>query len=268
MSEIYTELINKYDKTINITESAYSLILTNDKWDAVYHLEEYLNYSSKEWGEVLELISEIDLAISSKNSPYDVYINEKYCLTIEHEEWDTHFIVEESEKENVLKKISNYFKLRYIPVKACYKENYLEILINHNYTIFGDGLGHISFYLDDENLRKEKVHYEISPVSEEFSALIQIHQMYKHIEIESEYFTTLKIYNTNNIIDLEIDDDQYEDELLYITKCILFDLSFKYSISIRVEELPEDDEDDEYLEEYDEGINEIKDPIFKAMIEI
>lgn len=262
MEEQYIQIINQFDNQINVSENDDILTFTKDKWSAEFLLNDYYDYTADEWNEILSLSIKVSEVLPVTEVPYKILIYNLKYISIDHEDWDSEYIVEEDDTEDTVSRVSNFFNLKYIPVKACYRENYLELLINLNSIIWGDGLGHITFYLEDEQLGNEKIHYEISKISDEFAKTIQNNQFYRHIEIDGN-FTTLKVYNLNTITDLKLDDEGIEERLMYFAKCILFDLSLKYSLSIKIDDLPEDDEDDEIYEDSHEELNDIKAPFFK-----
>lgn len=122
----------------------------------------------------------------------------------------------------------------------------------------GDGLSDVTFLLDSDQDGSHKIHYEISAVSEHFATTIQKNQGYSDI-IVNENFTTLKIYNVNDVESISIDDEKYESTIWYIANCILFEISSKYGVAIELLELPEE-EDEGYIETDLDVLNSIEKP--------
>ncbi|MDQ0257097.1 hypothetical protein J2S74_004543 [Evansella vedderi] len=267
MEEVIRKLIKNIDGEIDMKfdyENVDSNIrLSKARWKVVFYIilsdNEETNLSMID--EYIANLSDIDSLIEENNT--EIWIGNE-SLTIYHEDWPKEYYIEleKSDFTTIFSIIKDFISLKYIPVLACYREDYFEVLINHSEIVWGDGLSHISVVADKKENIKEKIFYEITPISKEFSTIIMNNQFYSHIEVEDS-FTTLKVYNVNTNTNISMDSQEIEEKLLYYAKCILFDLSYKYSVTITFEELPMDDEDEGDFEYISEELNEIKAPYLK-----
>ncbi|GAA1379994.1 methylamine utilization protein MauJ [Peribacillus frigoritolerans] len=266
MEEEIKNLVGNVDKDINIKFDYQNInnnvILSRKDWRTSFSFA--LDDDEKIPGLLNECIGRLsDLESLIKEDNIEVWIDREQ-LIIANKDWqkDYYIELESLDFSTIYNKIKDFFDLKYIPVIACYREDYFEVLINHTDMVWGDGLSHISFSIEDEIRSQDRICYEISSVSKEFSTIIENNQLYRNLEVEDN-FTTLKIYNINKVSNISIEMKEIEEKLLYYAKCILFDLSYKFSATITFEELPEDDEDEGEFEHITEELNDIKTPYFK-----
>jgi hypothetical protein len=268
MEEKIKHLVSNIDSEITITfdyDNYYNNVsLSKESWTVNFRFvldDDDEDKTIMLLNEYINDLYKIESIVQEEN--IEIWFNNEE-LTICHEEWQKEYNVplEKHDFSVVYEIIKNIFTLKYIPVKACYREDYFEVLINHTQMVWGDGLSHISFAVEDGNRSQDRIYYEIGPISKEFSTVIENEQFYRHLEVEDN-FTTLKIYNINKVSNIPIDNEDIEEKQFYYAKCILFDLSYKFSAEITFEELPEDDEDEGDYEHISEELNEIKAPYFK-----
>lgn len=257
MVEEIKKIISEIDEDIKIIFDLGYVCLTKEVWDDVIefrsdNIEELKNKIVK-WS---ELYQEINKIIEKVDKRITIWTNgDEVILT--HNDWSNDIVFplgdyqeDDYDNDKLLAEIYNFLELKYIPVKACYTEDYFEVLVNLPEIFWGDGLSGV--YISSENdddFVKDKIHYEISCISETFANLIELKQNYRHIEVVGN-FTTLKVYNINKVLNVKIEEPNFEEQLFYIAKCILFELSSKHSLALNIYDLPKYDEED-YEFEYD-----------------
>jgi hypothetical protein len=266
MKERIQEIVNRVYENVNIVFDETEIILSKKEWaDDVFFLfeENKKEEAIKKIQEWEELIGNLRNIVGKVDPKINVWSNGEEVI-LEHKDWtkELTFPMEEDEFDSYSDEILYFFSLNYIPVKACYIDNYVEILVNHPDAFWGDGLSSVNLFPENEELVENKIHYELNNISAHFANLIELRQGYRELEVQNS-FTTLKIYNINKVTGIQIDDPQFEDKLWYFAKSILFEISSKSSIAINFYELPEYEEEDYPFEDFAEVLNEQKNPFLR-----
>lgn len=195
MEEKIKHLVSNIDSEITITFDYNNVSLSKESWTVNFRFvldDDDEDKTIMLLNEYINDLYKIESIVQEEN--IEIWFNNEE-LTICHEEWQKEYNVplEKHDFSVVYEIIKNFFTLKYIPVKACYREDYFEVLINHTQMVWGDGLSHISIAVEDGNRSQDRIYYEIGPISKEFSTVIENEQFYRHLEVEDN-FTTLKIY--------------------------------------------------------------------------
>lgn len=251
-----------------VTIEDEDVYLSKDEWpDGVeftlhsHNVEQLINDIEK-WGELYEGIKEI---VDKVEKNICIWTNTETVI-LNNDQWtkELEFPLDKElyDSDSLIDEVSDFFDLKYIPVKACYTEDYFEVFVNLPEIFWGDGLSGVHFLAEDEEQMQDRIHYEISNISPHFANLIELKQGYSDFEVVDS-FSTLKIYNINKITEMAINNSEFEERIWYFAKCILFELSSKHSLAINFYELPEDEEDGYDLEEMVDSLNDTESPYLR-----
>ncbi|MDU5080208.1 hypothetical protein [uncultured Tissierella sp.] len=171
-------------------------------------------------------------------------------ISLSSKSWkkDLYFYLDED--TDIEKFIEDFFILKYIPRLGCYMDNYIEFMLSTPYTFFQ--LSFEGYNVPELECFDDKIYYEISGISDHLFNIIRVNEKYNDDFIESlRYIATIKIYNVNDIKKISIDDVSFIEVAKNTAKNLLFDLSYKHSLVLTLEELPNDFEVFEDFEDYD-----------------
>ncbi|WP_037290942.1 hypothetical protein [Saccharibacillus sacchari] len=189
---------------------------------------------------------------------------ESEIVSIIDPRWDDEieFSFDNSNLNDLFEEVEIFLSSQYMPINGCYRENYFEVLVDIKNMILGNGLEEVD--LSGEKSNEQKIHYEISAYSEELRKLINLNQKYTTF-LEKGWYSSLKIYNLNKNLNFDINDSENIEIMLFIAKSILFELSYKHSVELRIIDLPESDENsaDDIIYEQTEALNSIANTVVK-----
>lgn len=151
-------------------------------------------------------------------------------LVIKHPEFkfDKSFLCD---NDDIIKDVTTFLEIIYIKGKCFYKDNYIEFIINLSQSNFVNTLGRIQFSIEKGPEITDRIHYEIGQISDEFFEFIDNTLEFDYIKSD---FTTLKIYNINRLLESDIRSETFIREAENIAKSIIFDVSHKTSISLKL----------------------------------
>ncbi|MCJ1220272.1 hypothetical protein [Paenibacillus polymyxa] len=210
-----------------------------------------------------ERIKETLKKINSKIT-FDIDI-ESEIVVITDPRWpdEIEFSFDSSNLDAFFDEVKVFLYSKYIPITGCYREDYFEVLVDIKDLILGNGLEEVE--LSGMQSDGQKIYYEISAYSGEIRKLINLNQNYREL-LEEDWYSSLKIYNLNTNLNFDIDDPNAIESMMFIAKSVLFELSYKYSVELRIIELPESDENnaDDIVYEQTEALNSISNTVVKV----
>ncbi|WP_433752935.1 hypothetical protein [Paenibacillus amylolyticus] len=195
--------------------------------------------------QITELLKKINI-----DAKVEVEDNEE--VIISNNSWADYvsFSIDHENLEETLNQIERYFKMRYIPYLGCYCDNYVELILNLSSVTWGSGLDGVALIPDETQISDGGIIYEISSYSHELMKLLNFHQDYQS-DLEEDWFTSIKILNINSTLAISTDDPNIVDHYIYIAKNILFDLSSRHSVDLKLYEIIDDTEYDDADEVFD-----------------
>ncbi len=175
-----------------------------------------------------ELLDKLE-KLNSKLSPE---IRDDF-LIIKHPEYnfDKAFPSANRSVEDVINDIEQYLKIKYIKGKCLYKENYIEFLISLSDSDFADTLGRCKFHVETDSKQENKIHYEIGEISDLFFEFVDNTLEFDYSKPD---LTSLKIFKINKILHTSIDEHIFLTKAEHIAKSIIFDISHKVSVFLKL----------------------------------
>ncbi|PJO43375.1 hypothetical protein [Lysinibacillus xylanilyticus] len=208
----------------------------------------------------LNLISEIVKLFKKNVHKYEnleVILDEDQII-LYSSEWRANPSFKAEDLEVSMKNIKSFFEGTYIDLTAFYEENYIEFSITFPELENVFGVPYISEanFLNTEN---DKVYFEINKISEPFFNFMIKEQEYGDEESYDSYEeVTLKIYNVNKELQIGIEDDTFYEVALNVTKNIIFNLSYKYGIDMKLSNDSEVESIEDQIYELSEKIEKIQ----------
>lgn len=144
---------------------------------------------------------------------------------------DARILVNPQHLDQLETQILRFFTLRYLEDEGCYCEDYLELVISFEEWY----LQYQKYEIIDSNNEIDRINYEISPISDDFINIINIYERYDDDFFLPEDLMTLKIRNINKNKNTRVDDKEFLDSARYIAKCIIFDITRKYSVNVKLD---------------------------------
>ena len=197
---------------------------------------------------------------------YDVNVQGD-SVVIDYKDWESELIFkyeQGKEEENLNYIIEELRRLKdaiYLDNGVCLYEDCCELLVTipEMYRLLNfDG-----YSLDFKSIRSvDKIVYDIGNISDTFLNILQIKGYFNDL---SEILTTLKIYNTFSDSDGPPSDlELLKQKVDHVAKMILFELSYKYSVELKLIDIPEDDDDYDPIFDMTEKLNSIKAPFLNG----
>lgn len=144
---------------------------------------------------------------------------------------DARILVDLENIDQLKTQIGRLLNLKYIESEGCYCEDYLELVISFEEWY----LDYLQYEIIDPNNENDRINYEISLISDDFINIINTHEEYDDDFFLPENLMTLKIRNINKNKNIVIDDKNFLKTAYYTAKCIIFDVSRKYSINFQLD---------------------------------
>lgn len=210
----------------------------------------------------LEILEEIIKIVAANSGTYkDLELRiESEAVSLSSSEWrvSVHFEVEDL--DDTLEALKSFFNGTYIESTAFYEQDFIEfsILFPKLENIFGmPQLSEMEF-MDESN--QNKLFFEVNKISELLYNLKMKDQEYGDEYGYRDYDeTTLKIYNINSVLQINLDADDFYERAQYVAKTIIFNLSYKYDIEIGLSNELEDGEDiEDSIYELSEKMENVK----------
>lgn len=161
--------------------------------------------------------------------------------------------------EHGLKNLKYFFEGTYIESTTFYEKDYIEFSITFPEleNIFGMPYLSETEFLDESN--KDKLYFEVNKISEPFFNLITKDQEYGDESGYDEHEeVTLKIYNINTVLQIDINSDDFYERAVHVAKTIIFNLSYNYKIDIKLSNELEGENIEDLIYELSERIESIK----------
>lgn len=154
-------------------------------------------------------------------------------ILVKYKDWVTDArILVDLQNLDLKTQISRFLSLKYIKAEGCYCEDYVELVISFEEWYFD----YLKYEIIDPNNEKSRINnritYEISPISDELINLFRIYEKYDEDSFFPEDLMTLKMRNINTNKIITINDKGFLETVHFIAKCILFDISRKYSVNV------------------------------------
>ncbi|RFB35443.1 hypothetical protein [Brevibacillus sp. VP] len=180
-------------------------------------------------------------------------------LTLEASDWRAGVSFNTDNIEDTLYKFKSFFEGTYIESTAFYEKDYIEFSITFPEleNIFGMPSLSETEFLDESN--EDKLYFEINKISEPFFNLMMKDQEYgDEYGYDGYEEVTLKIYNINSELQIELNADDFYEKALHVTKNIIFNLSYKYEIDIKLSNELEGENIDDLIYELSERLESIQ----------
>jgi hypothetical protein len=155
-------------------------------------------------------------------------------LLIRHPEFsfDKSFPMTDRNDDNIIQDIEDFLQIKYVKGKCLYKKDYAEFLVDLSGSNLVNTLGRCKFSVEKDQTLTD-INYEIGQISEVFFEFIN--QTLLEFEYEQSDLTCLKIYHVDKVLTLSIDNtSDFEKQVEFIAKSIIFDVSHKSSISLKL----------------------------------
>ncbi len=204
--------------------------------------------------------------IKKINEKYDVNV-QKNSVVIGYPEWESDLIFEyeQGKEEEYLNYITEELRRLdnaiYFDNGVCLYENCCEFIVTIPETF--RLLNFSDYYLDFKSIRSaDKIVFDIGNISDTFLNILQIKGYNNDL---SEILTTLKIYNILPNMNITSRDPKFlQPKVDHVAKMILFELSYKYSVELKLIDVPEDEDDYDPIYDMAEELSNIKDPYLKG----
>ncbi|MET3658151.1 hypothetical protein [Sporosarcina psychrophila] len=250
-------------------EDSSNIILQSVLWEGEFSVSLDL-FSS----EAILTVLEICKYIKAKDKDITIELFNYYFFNLNSNNWsrELNFGFDEEGYENdqllsIFKTIKNFFEYGYKERSCCYAKDYIEypITMAHSFDAFFGMYDEV--YTAPEKLVDTAINFEISTISEYFWNQCLKNQKSDNEETYSDTnISTLKIYNINTFLNLDIDSLEFVDKSYEVALNILFKLSHEHEIELNISEIPDFD-DESYLDVYDEigNFDEIKEHTIKKI---
>ena len=201
-------------------------------------------------------------AIKMIDKDIEITFDDDTTFYLTKEEWIGEAFFETSEDlSETINDVIHFLNYKHVKNIGFINKNYIEFTIDYGNTYFIEQFE--GKELNDAREQNE-IYYEIGSISDDFNKLLDLYYSFHYLEPE-ESFTTIKIYNVDNVIGKSYKESQFTTKAIEIVKCILFDLSSKYSINLRLMYLPEsDDEDFDPIYDINESLKHVNDQTLKT----
>jgi len=211
----------------------------------------------------LDILEEIIKIVTSNSVNYEdikLRIVEEEEVSLTSKDWRASVRFNVDNLDDTLEALKSFFYGIYIDSTAFYEDNYIEFSISFPELENIIGMPQLSEIAFTDESNQDKLFFEINKISEPFFNLKTKDQEYGD---EYGYYdyeeNTLKIYNINSELQIDINADDFYERAQYIAKTIIFNLSYKYDIEIGLSNALEDGEDFEVsIYELSERIENIK----------
>lgn len=183
---------------------------------------------------------------------------DSYDLSLTSDDWDSKIAFDIEDLSLTLDNLKSFFEGTYVETTAFYENDYIEFSIAFPKL---DGLFGTPDLPEIEcsSSVREGLKFEISQISEPYFNLIMKDQEYGDELSHREYEElTLKIYNLNSELQLKINEGNFYEEALNVAKNIIFTLSFKYGLDIKISSIIEVDSIVDRIDEIIEIMEEVQ----------
>ncbi len=179
------------------------------------------------------------LTLNDKISPE---IRDDNLIIIHPEfQFDKSFFIQNRTIEDVIGDIDQFLRINYIKGYCLYYNDYIEFLISLSNSDFVDSLVRCNFIIEGK-LDSDLINYEIGNISDQFFEFIDNTLDFEYSKTE---LTTLKIYNVNRTLKLQPDGKDYFEKATRIAKTIIFEISYKTNICIKLLDISTAKKDEE-----------------------
>lgn len=234
------------------------IIISSELWEGDYEVEILAESGEEEIRHIEDIIKAVTY-IKSRDSQIKISIFTDFGLTLEHAKWRRTLDFSLEDTSRLLENIKKFFEYEFQDRNCCYSENYIEFPITFAsvFTYYNSLEGCLS---SSEKISENGITFEISIISEFFW-----NYLFKDQSSDGEgcydetQITTLKVYNLNKFTGILHTDVRFSEIAFNAAKNILFNLSHKHSIELKLIDIPDFDDDSTYVDEWSEEINKIDD---------
>lgn len=166
------------------------------------------------------------------------------CVIIIHPEFrfDKSFSIKNRNTEDIIEDVNQFLKIKYTKGYCLYYENHTEFLISLSDSDFADSLVRSNFIIEGK-FDDDIISYEVGYISDQFFEFIDNTLNFDYSQSE---LVTLKIYNVNKILKIRFDDEDYSDKATGIAKSIIFEISYKTDIYLKLLDISAVKKDEEH----------------------
>lgn len=195
----------------------------------------------------LEILEDIIKIVTENSHTYkdlELRIVEDEELSLSSSDWRASARFDLDNLEYTLEALKSFFNCTYIESTAFYEVDYIEFSISFPELENIFGMPQLAEVEITEESNQNKLFFEISKISEPFFNLKTKDQEYgDEYGYHDHEETTLKIYNLNSELQIDLDNDDFYERAQNVAKTIVFNLSYKYDIEIGLSNELEDGED-------------------------
>lgn len=183
--------------------------------------------------EILEEIIKIVTVNSGTYKDLELRIIEEEEVSLSSTDWRTSARFDVDNLDDTLEALKSFFNGTYIESTAFYEHDYIEFSISFPELENTFGMPQLSEIEFTDESNQNKLFFEINKISEPFFNLKTKDQEYGNEYVYYDYEeTTLKIYNINSELQIDLNADDFYVRAQYVAKTIIFNLSYKYDIEI------------------------------------
>lgn len=214
------------------------------------------------------ILTTIDICKYIKNKDEKIKIGfyyDYYFISLSKEEWKRDLTFggeihryDHNQIITIYEDIKKFFEYKYIDRSCCYYENYIEYPITTAHYIHYYFGSYDEFFTAPDKMLEGAINFDISNVSEYFWNHSLKDQRAVDITYDEIYIPTLKIYNLNDLLSLDINSDNFLEKSYETALNILFKLSHENSIELSITDIPDYD-DESFIDEIEkENFDEIE----------
>ncbi|OAM92455.1 hypothetical protein SAMN04515679_0524 [Pelosinus fermentans] len=188
-------------------------------------------------------ITEVVKTIKDSYENVDVKVDDNKIKIIK-KEWkrEVEFEFNTDNLNETIDDISYFLSYVYIPFKGCLNKNKVEIAITISNTIFP--MQFSGEEVSDDEKKEENICFDIGCVTNDFIKILDSRHDFRWASPD-EFLSTLQIFNLDKVTKRSYDEENFfEDVVLKVAKDIIFDLSTRYSLNLKLYEVPETEEID------------------------